>query len=74
VSLGQGNAGNTWSARVAAVEFLGAAWRATLACPDLSAEPILADFSSRDMREMNLREGQTLAISVAPQHLHVFAE
>jgi iron(III) transport system ATP-binding protein len=73
VMLGAGSE-NTWGARVAAVEFLGAAWRATLMCPELCGEPILADFSSRDMREMKLEEGQTLAVSVAPQHLHVFAE
>ena len=74
VVLGQEGGQNAWGAVVSSVDFLGSAWRATLECPELSASPVTADFSTRDMREMDLRKGQRLAVSVAPQHLHVFTE
>jgi iron(III) transport system ATP-binding protein len=63
---------NSWNAEVTALEFLGSVWRATLACPELSPDPVTADFSPREMRVMNLRVGQRLSVCVAPQHLHIF--
>ncbi|MEP7099354.1 MAG: putative 2-aminoethylphosphonate ABC transporter ATP-binding protein [Burkholderiales bacterium] len=74
VAIASEGTANAWEAQIASLEFLGSSWRATLACPALSADPLLADFSTRDMRDLELRAGQRLAIAVAPQHLHVFGD
>ncbi|WP_454725334.1 MULTISPECIES: putative 2-aminoethylphosphonate ABC transporter ATP-binding protein [Cupriavidus] len=66
------DAPNSCGARVSQVEFLGATWRATLACPQLGDVPVLADFSSDDARTLGLHAGQDLRVAIRPEHLHLF--
>jgi len=59
--------------RVTLLDFLGSFCRARL---ELEAAPeiaILADFSANLMRDLGVREGQSLAIALPAESLHVFA-
>jgi iron(III) transport system ATP-binding protein len=63
---------DAWVAHVASIEYLGSAWRASLDCPALGTQRVIADFSSADARRFDLRAGRELRVTVAPEHLHTF--
>ncbi|MCC6197285.1 MAG: putative 2-aminoethylphosphonate ABC transporter ATP-binding protein [Burkholderiales bacterium] len=63
---------SAWAARITGIEFLGAAWRATLLCPGLGGHEIHADFSARDGRAFELQSGQDVFIDIPADRLHVF--
>jgi iron(III) transport system ATP-binding protein len=65
---------NRLAVRVALLDFLGSFCRARLepeAAPDIA---IRADFSANLMRDLSVSEGQTLAIALPAERLHVFAK
>jgi len=65
---------NRIEVRVALLDFLGAFCRARLELVGTEKIAILADFSANLMRDLAVCEGQTLAIALPPESLHVFAK
>jgi iron(III) transport system ATP-binding protein len=54
------------------LDFLGAFCRATLRPADAGSLAIRCDFSANAMRDLGIREGQTLTVALPPELLRVF--
>jgi iron(III) transport system ATP-binding protein len=54
------------------LDFLGAFCRATLRPTDAGSLAIRCDFSANAMRDLGIREGQTLTVALPPELLRVF--
>jgi iron(III) transport system ATP-binding protein len=63
---------NRMDARVASLDFLGAFCRAVLEPQAAPGMTILADFSVNLMRDLQVAEGQDLAIALPPESIRVF--
>jgi len=64
--------GEVFPATISSIEFLGPFWRAILKVPRLGAGDVIADFSSNDTRDLALRAGGTIAITLPASTLRVF--
>ncbi|PWB62543.1 MAG: putative 2-aminoethylphosphonate ABC transporter ATP-binding protein [Bradyrhizobiaceae bacterium] len=64
---------NRFAAKVVLLDFLGSFCRAQLEPEIAPGTAILADFSLNLMRDLQVAEGQTLAIALPPESLRVFA-
>ena len=67
------NTQNKIETKVATLDFLGAFCRAKLNPEEAPGVTILADFSANLMRDLAVTEGRTLAISLPPESLRLFA-
>lgn len=65
-------ASNRLKAAVASMEFLGSFVRSTLDV-DGMADPLVADFSMNDMRDLNIQLGGNLMLDLPEERLHLFA-
>jgi iron(III) transport system ATP-binding protein len=72
ISRGGAAEGEVFPASISSIEFLGPFWRAMLKVPKLGASDIIADFSSNDTRDLALRAGGSIAITLPPSTLRVF--
>ena len=72
IAQGRADSGEVFAATIASIEFLGPFWRATLAVPKLGTDALTVDFSSNDTRDMALREGGAIDISLRAGALRVF--
>tara|TARA_B100002003_G_C13975145_1_gene471742 strand:- start:18 stop:872 length:855 start_codon:yes stop_codon:yes gene_type:complete len=68
-----GDTGNTATARVEEVEFLGAFYRVTLASENLGDRLVTANLSPKHIIEGEIREGALLTIEFPAERIHVFA-
>src|SRR5262249_20815864 len=64
---------NCWSVTVAALDFLGPFWRATLRPQQVPAIALRSEFSHNAMRDLGIHEGQTITVALPPGSLRVFA-
>jgi iron(III) transport system ATP-binding protein len=65
-------AANALSVTVELLDFLGAFCRATLRPVEARGLTVRSDFSANAMRDLGIREGQTLTIVLPPELLRVF--
>ena len=65
---------NRLAVRIALLEFLGSFCRARLESEAAPEFAIIADFSANLMRDLGVKEGQTLTIALPAECLHVFAK
>ena len=65
---------NRLAVRIALLEFLGSFCRARLESEEAAKFAIIADFSANLMRDLGVKEGQTLTIALPAECLHVFAK
>jgi iron(III) transport system ATP-binding protein len=65
-------AANTVAVEVELLDFLGAFCRATLRAQTARDLTLLCDFSANAMRDLGIREGQTLTVALPPELLRVF--
>lgn len=72
LSRGGGAEGEIFPTTISSIEFLGPFWRAILKVPKLGSGDVIADFSSNDTRDLALRAGGTIAITLPPSTLRVF--
>jgi iron(III) transport system ATP-binding protein len=63
---------NSIPVTVELLDFLGAFCRATLRPADAGSLVIRSDFSANAMRDLGIREGQTLTVALPPELLRVF--
>ncbi|GGO82302.1 Fe(3+) ions import ATP-binding protein FbpC [Marinobacterium nitratireducens] len=66
-----GDASNLISARVRGLEFLGAFVRSELEIDGVD-EPLVADFSANDVRDLGIEAGNVLNLDLPAQRLHLF--
>jgi iron(III) transport system ATP-binding protein len=67
-----GGAANAVAVEVELLDFLGAFCRATLRAETARDLTLLCDFSANAMRDLGIREGQTLTVALPPELLRVF--
>ena len=67
-----GQEGEVFPATISSIEFLGPFWRAMLKVPKLGSGDVIADFSSNDTRDLSLRAGGTITITLPSSTLRVF--
>lgn len=65
--------GNSLTARVGEMEFLGSFWRARLEGGALGDAVLNADFSINAVRRVGLEQGKEIEIELPPERLQVFA-
>ena len=65
-------AANAVAVEVELLDFLGAFCRATLRAQTARDLTLLCDFSANAMRDLGIREGQTLTVALPPELLRVF--
>jgi iron(III) transport system ATP-binding protein len=65
-------AANAVAVEVELLDFLGAFCRATLRAETARDLTLLCDFSANAMRDLDIREGQTLTVALPPELLRVF--
>jgi iron(III) transport system ATP-binding protein len=65
-------AANAVAVEVELLDFLGAFCRATLRAETARDLTLLCDFSANAMRDLGIREGQTLTVALPPELLRVF--
>jgi iron(III) transport system ATP-binding protein len=63
---------NAFTVTVQLLDFLGPFCRATLRPTGSNTLTILSDFSANAMRDLDIREGQTLTVALPPELLRVF--
>jgi iron(III) transport system ATP-binding protein len=69
----QPGAPNTLPVTVELLDFLGSFWRATLRPQQVPDIALRSDFSHNAMRDLGIREGQTITVALPPESLRVFA-
>ena len=73
-----GSKGNSFTARIVEMEFLGSFYRGTLAAVDMPAEgaggALTADFSINAVRDLGLADGVSLSIALPPDCIRVFEQ